>query len=65
MFFSTIIGVLFFLRILKTKKKKKKKIISYESLAMPMEGHELHKKKGFICTKRQLSSLWMNIEEDL
>ena len=60
--------MLFFLRILKIKKKKKKKkkkIISYESLAMPMEGHELHKKKGFICTKRQLSSLWMNIEEDL
>ena len=46
MFFTTIIGVLLFLRILKIKKKKKKKIISYESLAMPMEGHELHKKKA-------------------
>ena len=42
MFFSTIIGVLFFLRILKIKKKK---TISYESLAMPMEGHELHTQK--------------------
>ena len=40
-------------------------MISYESLAMLTEGHKLHKKRGFLCTKRQLSSLWMNIEEDL
>ena len=45
MFFSTIIGVLFFFKNTKDKEEKEeKKIISYESLAMPTEGHELHKK---------------------
>ena len=44
MFFSTIIGVLFFENTKDKEEKEEKKIISYESLAMPTEGHEFHKK---------------------